>query len=36
MWRITHNWWGWFILFMPGGALVVLGWIVIFKRFRDY
>jgi hypothetical protein len=33
MWRLTHNWWAWFVLFMPGGALIVLGWIGLFRKY---
>ena len=32
MWRLTHNWWGWATLFLPGATLIVTGWIVILKN----
>jgi hypothetical protein len=34
MWRLTGSWLGYFILALPGGALVILGWVVIFKKFH--
>jgi hypothetical protein len=24
-WRLTGNWWAWFVLFMPGAVLILLG-----------
>jgi hypothetical protein len=32
LWRLTHSFWGWLALFLPGAALVVWGWIVILRR----
>jgi hypothetical protein len=33
MWKLTGNWWGRFVLFMPGGALVILGWIALLRKY---
>jgi hypothetical protein len=32
MWEITHSFWGWLALFVPGSALIFIGWYVILKQ----
>jgi hypothetical protein len=34
MWRLTHSELGWLALFLPGGVLVILGWVVIFRNIN--
>lgn len=30
IWKLTQNWWAWFVLAAPGGALTIYGTVMIF------
>jgi hypothetical protein len=32
IWRLTHNFVGWLVLALPGGALILYGWYLILKE----
>jgi hypothetical protein len=32
IWKLTGNFWGWLILFIPGATLIVVGWIIILRQ----
>jgi hypothetical protein len=32
IWRLTENLWAWLVLFIPGGCLVVRGWVAICRE----
>lgn len=33
VWRLTHNFYGWAVLFGPGGALVIKGFVELFRNY---
>lgn len=34
VWRLTHNFYGWAVLFGPGAVLVIKGIVSLFEQFR--
>jgi hypothetical protein len=33
LWRLTENYWGWLVLFLPGAFYTFLGWVKVHRGY---